>query len=120
MTNVTFQSESGRLTGFTVSGHSGYAEEGADIVCAAVTSAVRLTECAVNDVLGLGAAVRVREKDASISLKLPGSLGQTNESTCQTLLTALMVYLEQLHEEYPDYLIVYAVDDDTDEQSESL
>ena len=58
----------------------------------------------------------MREKDGRISLKLPGSLGQTNESTCQTLLTALMVYLEQLHEEYPDNVIVYETDD-TDEQS---
>ena len=66
--------------------------QGEDILCAAVTSAVRLTECAVNDVLGLEAAVKVREKDASISLKLPGGLGQTSESTCQTLLTAMMVY----------------------------
>mgnify|MGYP005930753737 FL=1 len=116
MTTVTFHMEGERIVGFTVQGHSGYADEGSDIICAAVTSAVRLTECAVNDVLGLGAAVHVREKDSRISLKLPGSLGQTNESTCQTLLTALMVYLEQLHEEYPDYLIVYAVDD-ADEQS---
>ena len=111
MTTVTFHSEGSRLTGFQVSGHSGYAEAGADVVCAAVTSAVRLTECAVNDVLGLGAAVKVRERDASLSLKLPGSLGQTNESTCQTLLAALMVYLEQLHEEYPDFVIVYEKDD---------
>ena len=49
----------------------------------------------------------MRQKDASISLKLPGSLGQTNESTCQTLLTALMVYFTELHEEYPDHLIVF-------------
>ncbi len=77
-------------------GHSGYAPEGEDIVCAAVTSAVRLAECAVNDVLGLEAAVKVREKDAFISLKLPARLGQTNESTCQTLLTALMVHFAQL------------------------
>ena len=106
MTTVTFHSEGSRLAGFEVQGHSGYAPEGGDIVCAAVTSAVRLTECAVNDVLGLEAAVKVKEKDASISLKLPGGLGQTNESTCQTLLTALMVYCVQLHEEYPENIIV--------------
>ena len=56
--------------------------------------------------LGLEAAVKVKEKDASISLKLPGGLGHTNESTCQTLLTALMVYCVQLHEEYPENIIV--------------
>ena len=106
MIEVTFYSEGSRLTGFTVQGHSGLADPGEDVLCAAVTSAVRLAECAVNDVLGLEAAVKVKEKDASNSLKLPGGLGQTNESTCQTLLTALMVYCVQLHEEYPENIIV--------------
>jgi len=106
MTTVVFRMEEDRITGFEAKGHSGYAAAGEDIVCAAVTSAVRLAECAVNDVLGLEAAVKVREKDASISLKLPGGLGQTNESTCQTLLTAMMVYFTSLHEEYPDNIIV--------------
>ena len=86
MTTAEFHTEGRRITGFTVRGHSGYAPEGEDIVCAAVTSAVRLVECAVNDVLGLEASVKVRQKDASITLKLPANLGQTHESTCQTLL----------------------------------
>ncbi len=109
MTTVTFITEADRMTGFEIKGHTGLAEEGQDILCAAVTSAVRLAECAFNDVLGLSASVKVREKDAQISLKLPGGLGQTEESTCQTLLTALMVYFIQLHEEYPEYIIVMEV-----------
>ena len=109
MTTVTFYSEGSRVTGFEVKGHSGYAPEGEDIVCAAVTSAVRLVECAVNDVLGLEASVKVKEQDASISLKLPSGLGQTNESTCQTLLAALMVHFVQLAEEYPDHITVLEV-----------
>ena len=109
MTTVSFHLEGSRIVGFDVQGHSGFAHEGSDIVCAAITSAVRLCECAVNDVLGLEASVKVRQKDASISLKLPGSLGQTNESTCQTLLTALMVYLTELHEEYPENISVLEV-----------
>ena len=96
--------EGDRVVGFTAQGHSGYAEAGSDIVCAAVTSAIRMTECAVNDVLGLEASVKVRED--SVSLRLPGGLSQSNESTCQTLLTALMVYCVQLHEEYPENIIV--------------
>ena len=92
-----------------VQGHSGYASEGEDIVCAAVTSAVRLAECAVNDVLGLEAPVKVRQKDASITLKLPAQLGPANEDTCQVLLTALMVHLVQLAEEYPDHITVLEV-----------
>ncbi len=109
MTTVTFRSEGRRLVGFEVKGHSGYAPEGEDVVCAAVTSAVRLCECAVNDVLGLEAPVKVREKDASVTLRLPAGLGQTNESTCQTLLAALMVYFVRLAEEYPENISVLEV-----------
>ena len=106
MTTVSFHMEGDRIVGFTVKGHSGYAEAGSDIVCAAVTSAVRLTECAVNDVLGLGATVKVKEADASIRLKIPGGLSAENEAVCQTLLAALMVHFASLRDEYPDYLTV--------------
>ncbi len=106
MTTVTFLTEDARIIGFDVQGHSGWGESGEDIVCAAVTSAVRLVEATVNDVMGLCAAVKVREADASISLRLPGGLANTAESTCQNLLTGLMVYLAQLHDEYPDNIEV--------------
>ena len=106
MTTVTFLTEESRIIGFEVSGHSGYADAGEDIVCAAITSTVRLIECTLNDVMGLCAAVKVNEKTASISLRLPGSLGPTAESTCQTLLTGMMVYLSELHNEYPDNIEV--------------
>ncbi len=109
MITATFHLEGKRIVSFQVEGHSGLANEGEDILCAAVTSAVRLTECAVNDVLGLEAGVKVKAEKALISLKLPGGLGQTNESTCQTILTALMLYLSQLHEEYPENIIVMEV-----------
>lgn len=110
MTTVSFFSEpGGRLTGFEVKGHSGLAEAGQDVLCAAVTSAVRLTECAVNDVLGLCAAVKIREQEALISLRLPGGLDESAEEVCQTLLAALMLYFVQLHEEYPNYIMVMEV-----------
>jgi uncharacterized protein YsxB (DUF464 family) len=109
MTTVKFESDGNRLVGFTVSGHSGLADSGEDILCAAITSAVRLTECAVNDVLGLEASVKVRERDASISLKLPGGLSEEIDQVCQTLLAAMMLYFVQLSEEYPDNIIVLEV-----------
>ena len=106
MTTITFRMEGDRITGFDSTGHSGYAEAGADIVCAAITSAIRLVEATVNDVLGLAASVKVREQDASISMRLSGGLDPTAESACQALMTGLMVYFAQLHDEYPDNIEV--------------
>ena len=110
MTTITFRSEGGRIIGFDSQGHSGYAEEGADIVCAGITSAIRLVETTINDVLGLAASVKVRESDAWISLRLPGGLAPDAEVTCQTLLTGLMVYFTQLRDEYPDNIEVLEED----------
>ena len=106
MTPITLPTAGSPITGLAAVGPSGYAEAGEYIVCAAVTSAVRLIECTFNDVMGLCAAVKVREADASISLRLPGSLGPSAESACQALLTGMMVYLSQLHCEYPDFIEV--------------
>ena len=110
MTTITFRTEGDRITGFDSQGHSGYAEAGEDIVCAAITSAIRLVEATINDVLGLAASVKVKESEALISLRLPGGLGPTAESTCQALLTGLMVYFAELHEEYPDNIEVLEED----------
>lgn len=106
MTTVTFFTEDSRITGFTISGHSGYAEEGSDIVCAAVTSALRLTEATINDVFGLAASVRTQESIALISFRLPGGLSEYDEHAVQGLLAGLMLYFSVLHEEYPENIEV--------------
>ena len=110
MTTITFRNEGGRIIGFDSQGHSGYAEAGEDIVCAAITSAIRLVDATINDVLGLAASVKIRESDATISFRLPGSLGPTAESACQALLTGLMVYFAELHDEYPENIEVLEED----------
>ena len=106
MTTVTFFTEGKRITGFDVAGHSGYAEAGSDIVCAAITSAVRLTEATINDIFGLAATVKVREKSGSVTLRVPGGLSERDEHAVQGLLSGLMLYFSELHDEYPDNIEV--------------
>ena len=110
MTTVTFRTEGNRIIGFDSQGHSGYAEAGEDIVCAAITSAIRLVDATINDVLGLAASVKIKESEALISLRLPGGLAPTAESACQALLTGLMVYFAELHDEYPENIEVLEED----------
>ena len=110
MITASFHLEGSRIVSFQVEGHSGLATEGEDILCASVTAAVTLVEAAVNDVLGLAAAVRVDEEEALVSLRLPGGLAPTAESTCQTLLTGLMLYFTMLHDEYPENIEVLEAD----------
>ena len=107
MTRCEFFSENDRITGFAVSGHSGYAEAGADIVCAAVSAVVTMAEATINDVLGAKAKVRVKDEQARISLTLPASCDE--EETVQSVLAGMMLTLAGLRDDYPDYIEVLEV-----------
>ena len=107
MTTVTFTTRGDRIQAVEFKGHAALAAPGeADVLCAALSAAINILETTVNDVLAVGAAVKVREEKALISLKLPGDMGQENEAVCQALLAGVMVYLAQLSEEYPENLTV--------------
>jgi len=107
MTKCEFFTEDERITGFSISGHSGYAEAGADIVCAAISAAVAMAETTINDVCGAKAKTRVKEADARITLTLPAACDE--EESVQAVLAGLLLYLCSLRDEYPDYIEVLEV-----------
>ena len=107
MTRCEFFTENERITGFSVSGHSGYAEAGKDIVCAAISAIVTMAEATINDVCGAKAKVRVKDEDARITLMLPASCDE--EETVQAVLSGMLVTLLSFREDYPDYIEVLEV-----------
>lgn len=50
MTTVTFLKSDDIICGFEISGHSDFAEEGSDIVCAAISSAAYMTANTVTEI----------------------------------------------------------------------
>ena len=107
MTRCEFFTDKDRITGFSVSGHSGYAEAGSDIVCAAVSAVVTMAEATINDVCGAKAKVRVKEEDARVTLTLPVSCDE--EESVQAVLAGMMLTLMSLRDDYPDYIEVLEV-----------
>ena len=107
MTRCEFFVEDERITGFSVSGHSGYAESGSDIVCAAVSAVVTMAEATINDVCGAKAKVRVKDEQARVTLMLPASCDE--EDTVQAVLAGMMLTLISMRDDYPDYIEVLEV-----------
>ena len=107
MTRCEFFTEDDRITGFSVSGHSGYAEAGSDIICAAVSAVVTMAEATINDVCGAKAKVRVKNEDARVTLMLPTSCDE--EETVQAVLAGMMLTLCSIRDEYPDFIEVLEV-----------
>ena len=107
MTRCEFYTEEDRITGFSISGHSGYAEIGQDVVCAAISAVVTMAEATINDVCGAKAKVRVKEQDARITLTLPTSCDE--EESVQAVLAGMLLTLCSMRDDYPDYIEVLEV-----------
>ena len=107
MTRCEFFTENDRITGFSVSGHSGYGSAGSDIVCAAVSAVVTMAEATINDVCGAKAKVRVKDEEARITLKLPASCDE--EESVQAVLAGMLLTRCSLRDDYPDYIEVLEV-----------
>ena len=107
MTRCEFFTEGDRINGFSISGHSGYAEAGQDIVCAAISAVVTMAEATINDVCGAKAKVRVKDEQARITLTLPVSCDE--EETVQAVLAGMMITLAGMRDDYPDYIEVLEV-----------
>ena len=108
MTRVEFFNPEDRIEGFCCSGHSGYGTEGTDIVCAAVSTAVQFAVTTIVDVLGVKAKTKVNDDEARITLKLPASC-EEYEDTVQAILAGMMLTLCSLRDDYPDYIEVMEV-----------
>ena len=108
MIKCEFFMENDRITGFSVSGHSGYSQAGTDIVCAAVSAIVTMAEATINDICGAKAKVRVREQEnARITLTLPASCDE--EESVQAVLAGMMITLCSMRDDYPDNIEVLEV-----------
>ena len=104
MTTVKLIKNGDATVGFDVSGHSGYAESGSDIVCAAITSSVSLVETILNDSFDAGADVTVDPNTARITLMLNKSCDK-----CHSVLKAFERHVRSISEEYPKYIKILEV-----------
>lgn len=101
MITASFVKSKGKFCNFRVHGHSGYAEEGSDIVCAAVSAMTMLTVNCITDSFSVPAEVFVEEADAVIELKLKAM----DERAC-ALIEGFWREMSALSNEYPDFVRV--------------
>ena len=95
---TTVTNTDGKLTEFTVDGHSGYAESGSDIVCASVSSAVWLT---INGIEKQNlATLSYEESDGFVKCTISGN----RLEGADILLNSLVMFIAELSGQYGDYL----------------
>ena len=95
MIEAVFERKNGRLCGFSVRGHAGYADAGEDIVCAAVSSAVQFTTILITESFQEQDEERQDGDRITVRLKAP-DMGQSAR-----VIGGLYQHLQYISEDYP-------------------
>ncbi len=97
MTSITVRKTgAGAYTGFTCIGHSGYAEAGSDIVCAAISILVINTINSVERFTQDKMKVVTNDREGLIDVRFPGSAGEQ----AALLLDSMVLGLSEVQEQY--------------------
>lgn len=105
MIKITVYQDKDQVRRLTLTGHAGFAEEGSDIVCAAVSSQVISVENSLYHLLGIEMQTEINQVDGGyLDLILPEIDSRSLMSQAQLLLHHLVYALEVTQEAYPEYI----------------
>ena len=94
MTEITIKrNEKGSITRFTVKGHTGYAAEGEDIVCAAISSVTWMTMNGLEQIVSI--PIRYVQEDGYADCILP-ELSPEERERADVLLNSMNAFFEEL------------------------
>ena len=101
-TAVAFYREpGGTLVGYRAEGHTGYAEAGSDIVCAAVSALTQSTLNGLKNVLGAPVMFEIDDQKALIEARLTPEATEEQLDRAQLLLVTLLEGLQAIERSYP-------------------
>ena len=124
MTKVVFFRNDGIFYGFREQGHTGYGDEGYDILCAALSSMSMLIINSVNVVFAGELDYTVDEGATEIMVQSKSALPEFEEDerkryAISGLFMSYYIQLNDLMEEYYDYLQVEIIDKEYEKPSEA-
>lgn len=99
MIKAQFLATKGKLKGFAIKGHAGYALFGEDIVCASVSSSVMMTANTVTEIFKVKADISVDDNEIRCGLL-------EDSEDASKVIEGLKLHLQLLSEDYPDTIKV--------------
>ena len=91
----------GKLTGYRAEGHTGYAEQGSDIVCAAVSALTQSTLNGLRSVIRVPVMYDIDDQAALLEARLTPEADEAQVAQAQILLKTLLEGLQAIERSYP-------------------
>ncbi|HHW70773.1 MAG TPA: ribosomal-processing cysteine protease Prp [Clostridiales bacterium] len=98
------RNDSGKIKGFEVSGHAGYAQKGEDIVCAAVSAIIQTAVMGIYDVISVEAIYT--QRDGYAKFALPNRLSPNQERNAHIILETMFVGLKSIENQYGSFVSI--------------
>lgn len=111
MTDVVFFKKDNIILGFECSGHSGYAKEGEDIVCSALSSITQSCALGLIEVLKIRVDIKRDDNKGYLRVVLPQGLDKESIDCSQILLRTLLLSIKDLVKGYSKYIKLEERDD---------
>ncbi len=106
MTSITVFRKDNCISRFTVEGHSGYGEEGSDIVCASVSAVVWST---INGLISVAHVAATYEmQDGYVACDIP-PLSEDERQQADVLLESMVEFFRNLKEQYAEFVSITEV-----------
>lgn len=100
---VLYRGADGQFTGYSAKGHSDYAEEGHDIVCAAVSVLGAACVNSLESVCGIQPEI-LTNKSGHLHFRLPLTTDEVSLRNAQFLFGFLHQGLKDVAEQFPQYV----------------
>ena len=104
MTDVTIKRKNNHIVEVMASGHTGYGEQGEDIVCAGISTLIQSALLGLLQVAGLNVKYTVDEKQGSLRFTLPENLTDGERHDADVILNTMLCGLQDFYTEYSDYI----------------
>ena len=101
MTEITVFLKGGKPIGFDAHGHTGYAECGEDIVCAAVSAITQTAAMGVSELVRCPAALEI--KDGGLYLMLEKTVKGSKLQQAELILGTMLLGLRSVEQDYSDF-----------------
>lgn len=101
MTKVEIFRKNGNIIGYKASGHSGYSEQGSDIICSAISTSLQMTLIGIQEVLKLKVNFKINDGFLDVDLK---NISQDKLTQTNILTEAMAIFLKELTKQYPKYI----------------
>ena len=104
MINITIVKIKQNILTIEATGHSGYAEQGSDIVCASISTLLQHLINGITEVVNVKADYVIDEEIPHLSITLPKELDNEKMKQCQILMKSVEQSIKQVAYGYKKFI----------------